>query len=363
MGNVQSPILKKSPNGKSNRDSNFEFFRIILMLAIIAHHYVVNSGITSLYDFNNITGNMIFLQFFGFAGKIGINCFVFITGYFMIKSRFKFHKLLKLYLEIKFYTLIIYVLFLMTGYESFSFGGFIKMIFNVAYSAEAGFTGTFVFLYMLIPFINAMLLHLNKKLHLTLIAIFLFLYTFISTFMLHDTYSNLGWMITTYIIAAYVRLYPCKWFENKKLYIWGGLASVLLSWLSILVVDFIGVKLGFESPYYMFANEHKFLALTTSFSLFILFKNINIKHNRFINTVASSTFGVLLIHANSDTMRRFLWRDLLKNTSYYDSPYLIAHAVISVLVVYVACVCIDQCRIHFLEKPLFNYIEKRKQRE
>ena len=74
------------------RDSNFELFRIVLMLLIVAHHYVVNSGISQLYDFNHITVNMIFHQLFGFAGKIGINCFVFITGYFMIKSQFKFRK-------------------------------------------------------------------------------------------------------------------------------------------------------------------------------------------------------------------------------------------------------------------------------
>ena len=74
------------------RDSNFELFRIVLMLLIVAHHYVVNSGISQLYDFNHITGNMIFLQLFGFAGKIGINFFVFITVYFMIKSQFKFRK-------------------------------------------------------------------------------------------------------------------------------------------------------------------------------------------------------------------------------------------------------------------------------
>ena len=52
------------------RDSNFELFRIILMLLIVAHHYVVNSGLVQLYDFNHITGNMIFLQLFGFAGKM-----------------------------------------------------------------------------------------------------------------------------------------------------------------------------------------------------------------------------------------------------------------------------------------------------
>ena len=28
-----------------NRDSNIELYRIVLMLLIIAHHYVVNSGV------------------------------------------------------------------------------------------------------------------------------------------------------------------------------------------------------------------------------------------------------------------------------------------------------------------------------
>lgn len=223
-----------------------------------------------------------------------------------------------------------------------------------------GFTATFVFLYMLIPFINAMLLNLNQKLHLILIGILVFLYTIISTFLFNDTYSNLGWMITTYIIAAYVRLYPCKWFENKKLYIWSTILSVALSWASILVVDFVGSKVGFKNYYHMVANEHKFLALACSFSLFMLFKNIKIKQNKVINTIAASTFGVLLIHANSDAMRKFLWQDVLHNASYYNSPFLIVHAILSVILVYVVCVCIDQVRIHLLEKPLFSYIEKRK---
>ncbi|WP_366946850.1 hypothetical protein [uncultured Bacteroides sp.] len=71
-------------------------FRIVLMILIIAHHYVVNSGIQELYDFSDINGNMLFLQFFGFAGKIGINCFLLITGYFMCQQKVRLVKFLKL---------------------------------------------------------------------------------------------------------------------------------------------------------------------------------------------------------------------------------------------------------------------------
>ena len=37
-----------------NRDSNVELYRIVLMLLIIAHHYVVNSGVVELLYANPI---------------------------------------------------------------------------------------------------------------------------------------------------------------------------------------------------------------------------------------------------------------------------------------------------------------------
>ena len=52
------------------------------------------------------------------------------------------------------------------------------------------------------------------------------------------------------------------------------------------------------------------MAIIVSICSFIWFKNIHMKYCRFINTIAASCFGVLLIHANSDTMRQWLWQDI-----------------------------------------------------
>ena len=67
---------------KKPRSSNLELYRIACMLMIVAHHYVVNSGLTSadgplMTDFSS--GNSIFLTLFGAWGKTGINCFLMIT--------------------------------------------------------------------------------------------------------------------------------------------------------------------------------------------------------------------------------------------------------------------------------------------
>ena len=50
------------------RESNIELFRIVLMLMIIAHHYVVNSGVERLYDYSNVSGNQVFLELWGWGG-------------------------------------------------------------------------------------------------------------------------------------------------------------------------------------------------------------------------------------------------------------------------------------------------------
>ena len=87
------PLISVLPNGlgggKKVRSSNFELYRIICMMMIVAHHYVVLSGLTNpgsplLQD--PLSSNSIWLYLFGMWGKTGINCFLMITGYFMCTS-------------------------------------------------------------------------------------------------------------------------------------------------------------------------------------------------------------------------------------------------------------------------------------
>ena len=89
------------------------------------------------------------------------------------------------------------------------------------------------------------------------------------------------------------------------------------------------------------------------------FKDWKLKHSHFINVIATTTFGVLLIHANSDIMRQWLWRDTLDNVGAYHTPYAILHALVSVAAVFILCVFIDYIRIKWIEKPLFYWINNR----
>lgn len=76
------------------RQSNIELFRIITMLLIVCHHYVVNSGLFPLIQSNPDSPQSVFLSLFGMWGKTGINCFVLISGYFMCQSKITLKKFL-----------------------------------------------------------------------------------------------------------------------------------------------------------------------------------------------------------------------------------------------------------------------------
>lgn len=85
---------------------------------------------------------------------------------------------------------------------------------------------------------------------------------------------------------------------------------------------------------------------------------IKIGYNKIINTIAASTFGVLLIHANSNTMRRWLWQDTFNNVGAYESGNVVIHAVVSVVLIYAVCTVIDLIRIRLVENPIMHQLDK-----
>lgn len=150
------------------------------MLRIISHHYVVNSGVLEAMYNSPCETNSIFLFLFGMWGKIGINCFVLITGYFMCKSNITVRKFCKLILEVEFYRVVIYAIFVLSGYETVSLSGIVKAVLPIT-SIGTNFTGCFLTFYLYIPFLNILVSNMSEKQHLSLLALVFFTYVFMGT--------------------------------------------------------------------------------------------------------------------------------------------------------------------------------------
>lgn len=133
------------------RNSNLELFRIITMLVIVAHHYVVNSGIEPIIWDNYPSTKSLFLLLFGCGGKTGINCFVLITGYFMCSSQITLRKFLKLLLEIEFYNILFGAVFILSGYVDVSLKFIIESL-NPIKSVTYGFISCYPVFFALFHF-------------------------------------------------------------------------------------------------------------------------------------------------------------------------------------------------------------------
>ena len=340
-----------APPVSKTRDSNLELFRIIVMLLIVAHHYVVNSEVSSLMRSDDITFRSIFFNIFGAWGKTGINCFVLITGYFMCLSKITLKKFLKLYLEIKFYQYLIWAIFFAFGLSTFS----LKTIVGILPFTVIGtsFTNAYMAFFLFIPFMNNLIRNMNRKQHIVLVLLLVFIYTILAMAQM-VTYNYLSWFVTLYFIASYIRFYNIPY--QNSLCFWGWTTLVILC-LDICSI-FLPLLIHRAPSYYFISDSNHLGALLLSISSFMFFKNLKIGHSIIINSIGATTFGVFLIHTRGDEMRHWLWYSFLDNGSHYSYQYYWAYAIISVVGIFTVCSIIDRLRINILEKNVFALYDR-----
>lgn len=360
-------LLKDAPptlgQTRKQRQSNLELFRIICMLMIVAHHFVVNSGLIGeegilMSDYSS--GNSIFLSLFGLWGKTGINCFMMITGYFMCTSKITLRKFVKLMCQIYFYKWIIFFVFLCFGRETISAKSMILLIMPF-WGFNNNFIDCFIAFWLTIPFLNILVQNMKKRQHELLVILMLAIYTLfgsIPKFIV--TFNYVVWFGIIYLLASYIRLYPDPIFERKQMWGWLSFLFVILAMGSIL-----GLRLFFGARAVMgdmfLSDCNKVFAVAIAVCSFLWFKNMNIKYNKIVNAFGAGTFGVLLIHANSDAMRTWLWQDTVDVVGHYLLPLiqLVAYTITVVLAVFVICNILDQIRIHTVEKWFFRWYDNR----
>lgn len=359
MGTVEDNCLKAS--GIKMRDSNLELYRIIAMFLILCGHYVFNSGLlTEMWG--NLSANSLFYYAFGIWGKTGINCFVMITGYFMCTSQISLRKFLKLLLQIEFYNIIIAVIFLSIGYKGYNWGNFLLDIMPFR-SISTGFISCFIFFYLLIPFLNVMVKALSRMMHIKLILLLLTIYCFM-LYLPHSvvTFNYVSWFVVLYFVSSYIRFYPESIYksDNSKVWGWLSLAAIFMSFFSVVSIMLLNRYCNTEIHSFLFVlDSNALLAFLTGATTFMFFKNLRIKNYKIINAIAATTFGVLLIHSNSEAMREWLWVDVVDCVGHYHAPYHALYYVIVCITIFSICSFIDWIRIKTVEKWLFDYLDKK----
>ncbi len=331
------------------------------MLMIIAHHFVVNSGVMETVLAHPGEANSYFLLVFVAWGKTGINCFVFITGYFMCKSNISLRKFLKLVIQVWCYYILFYVIFIIAGQNTFSLYKTVRVLFPVKNMTD-DFISSFIVFYLFIPFLNVWMRALTQRQHFWLATLCFLVFSVAASdpFIFSIRINYVLHFIVLFIIASYIRFYGFPVRISHRGWGWLTLASVLLGALSVVVLNILHIWRGGNprgmDQFFFVADSNKVLAMAVALCSFMWFKDLKLRHVPLVNALGGVTFGVLLLHANSDAMRRWLWQQTVDVPGHFNDPWLWAYAPGVILIIFGVCAGIDWCRQHWLEERMVNRV-------
>ena len=145
-----------------NRNTSIELLRIISMIMIMFHHFAYHGNFE--WNFNEVTLPHLWYDFILMGGKVGVDIFVLISGYFLIENTeklFQPKKLLKFWGQVVFYSIMTYLLSVMLRLNAFEIKQLIKVCLPITYPGW-WFASTYFMLYLIHPFLNKLLHGLSK---------------------------------------------------------------------------------------------------------------------------------------------------------------------------------------------------------
>lgn len=339
-------------NKSKTRSSNLELLRIVAMLGIVFSHYHFYLG--DIMNENPLSPMSIYHYTIGMGGKIGINIFMLITGYFMCLKEISLEKYVKIILQIYFYNIIIQGLFIITKESPFSISSIIDILVPFRKVHQDDFCTDFIWFYLFIPFVGILIKNITQRQHLALIALSLILYVGYNTLPRFEvTISPVTWFAILMVIASYIRVYKPKRLQLSAAK-WGG---VTLCLLFIAIMSIIGLGYYGRNQRYLFADCNSLLGFSIAFSVFMTFLNIKLPYIKFVNLYGGAAFGVLLIHSNCWPMRSLIFEKIIDTQRYYyECNYWIP--IVSCIAIYIICASIEIIRQKTIEQPMVSFVSK-----
>ncbi len=333
----------------TNRNSSFELLRIIAMLAIIAHHYLVH-GVGQIAIAPPVLWSVD--EICQLLAKISNNIFFLLTGWFLCRTHFTFKRLMILLGQILFINWALLVINL-TVYGQRDIVTILKQLFPIS-SSMNWFISAYFAVYMLGPFIQnaAKYFRSNPRKYNIFISVLFILFALIG-FITPSTayYSGIAFGIYIVFIGDYIEFnkenisrLPVKIIGLVCFIILMGLRYALgsLSKFIPVISDYAGHFEGNASP----------LITITAICVLLLFSKLTIK-SKIINLLASSTLTIYLIHDNG-AFKGHIWFDILKLQDHLDHMYI--YMFFCMVMIYIGCFIIDQIRKGTVEKVWIKVI-------
>lgn len=331
------------------------------MLLIVIQHYVVwgiKPSAHAVFHVNNIYTLCDYTLTEGLylLSCIGVNCYILITGFYLInRTQYRWKSLCKIWTSTAFYSVTLFLIaFGLSGEGNFDLVSFAKCFFPI-YSDQYWFITKYIGLMLLSPFMAIMVSRLSERSYRLLLLIM-----FVMGFMfpygkIFAGGKSLIWMVFVYLTGGYIKLYGVPQKITRHI----GIITIAI--LCALTMIIVGAEFIMHSDISTLTGQYQLHSFASDSPIFFLSTAIFIWISRTSSTsdnqlfklcvyIAPMILGVYLIHMNK-YLYSFIWDVVIPDV--YIIPWCI-HALLSGIIIFIACLCIDYLRIQVFKITHIN---------
>lgn len=300
-----------------NRSSNLELLRILCIVAIIAGHFVGQSGVLSSATLQESFFYSVLLS----LPRVSCSVFVIISAWFLVDSPFKVKRIFRTWLTVIMYT----VPFVLAARFIFHIAVGKEMLYQMLFPIEESplwFAGYYIVLVAVSPLLNILLRQLKKtSLETALYVPFIFIVLYsTAAFWAGAVFTSDLWiMIYLYLLTGYFKKYSVTFGRKKCLAVF-LFAEILLCSVKALTSFYAGLNLPFFEKLAKYAEYYRgnlqtLPNIVMAYTLFFLFRDLKMRRSRLINTLAGASLGVYCMH-QIPVFYDYMWKNIFQSKKY-----------------------------------------------
>lgn len=352
---------------KKARQTNLEILRMISMLLIVMSHCDDIFGLYKIYN-ETLGANKLITDFLHMGGQVGVGCFILISGYFMVDQKITVSKILKIVGEVLFYTIVFFLIWMLIN-VCIGHIDITECLMEVMYAflpilySHYWFVTAYIILMVLSPFLNKLVNALDYKYYRRFLCIIVVVFVVILGGIPYGfrgmSEGRLIPIFILYFIAGYIKRFG----KNERKKPTKCFSIAILTYFILLVVTYgityVGIRFDdglVMSIRYWYRTLNSPFIVIICIALFRGFLQLEIKNNKFINEIASCTFGVYLIHSN-----RLMIRILGKSFPIYKETrpgFVLLYSVIAIILIYTGCILIEFARKKTVGRLWVKFLDK-----
>lgn len=297
----------------TKKNYGIELLRILSMTMIVILHILRWGGVLDHVAPNSLSQHLAYIL--QIASFCCVNCFALTSGYVMCQSRSRLSRLLRLWLQVLFYSFGFLAVFAVFFPQSLHMGALLETFLPISVR-QYWYISAYVGMYVLIPVLNAAISHLEKKTFAGLLLGSFVLFSLVATFPVKDVFGlrageSMLWLSLMYLLGGYLRKYAVVEKTKAATGLWLYLGAVALTYGGKWLIGLVGtLVLGRQVYGDMLMQTVSPTMVAAGLGLFLFCAKLPIKEKwgKVIGFFASGALGVYLIHVNV-----FVWENWMSD--------------------------------------------------